>query len=125
MEQGVMRTQILRLWPSEIPPPSEQEIGIRTAAYLEGNDPAALAAVRRGNHEQVASDDALRNSGVPILALVGSRDPYRNAFSALAKSVPQLTLVEIDGAAHDDALARAEFREALLAFLRRHPCGPT
>ena len=123
MEQGVLRTQILRLWPPEMPPPGDEEIRIRTATYLEGNDAAALAAARRANRDQVVSDDALRNAGVPILGLVGSRDAYRGAFSALAKAMPPLTLVEIDGAAHDDALARAEFREALLAFLHEHPAG--
>ena len=120
MEQGVLRTQILRLWPPGIPPPGDEEIRIRTATYLEGNDAAALAAVRRANRDQVVGDDALSNAAVPILGLVGSRDAYRDAFIALAKSLPQLELIEIDGATHDDALPRAEFREALLAFLDAH-----
>jgi len=124
MARGVMRTQILRLRPPESAPPSDEEIRVRTAEYLDGNDAAALAAIRRANRDQVVSDDALSNAAVPILGLVGSRDAYRNAFSALAKAVRQLTLVEIDGAGHGDALARAEFRETLLAFLHEHPAAP-
>ena len=68
--------------------------------------------------DQVVSDAALAAAGVPTLGLVGSRDEYRDAFRELARVMPQLTLVEIEGAAHGQALERAEFRDALLAFLQ-------
>ena len=118
MARGEMRTQILRLWPKSAPPPSAAEIEARTRAYLRGNDPKALAAVRLANRDQVVSDAALAAAGVPTLGLVGSRDEYRDAFRELARVMPQLTLVEIEGAAHGQALERAEFRDALLAFLQ-------
>jgi hypothetical protein len=37
--------------------------------------------------------------------------------------MPQLTLVEIDGAAHDEAFMRIEFRDALLRCLKMHSGG--
>jgi pimeloyl-ACP methyl ester carboxylesterase len=85
LERGVLRTQVLRLWPSAAPPPSEEEIRVRTAKYLEGNDARALAALRRANCEQVISDDALGSAGVPTLGLVGSHDDYLGEFRELAK----------------------------------------
>jgi pimeloyl-ACP methyl ester carboxylesterase len=120
LERGELRTQILRLWPKSKPPPSDAQIRARTAEILEGNDPKALAALRLANADQLVSDEALAASNVPTLGLVGSNDRYRDEFRALAKRMPQLTLVEIDGATHDDAPSRAEFREALLAFLESH-----
>ena len=120
LEQGVMRTQILRLWPKSKPPPSKAEIDARTAAYLQGNDTKALAALRRANRDQVVSDAALAATGVPTLGVVGSRDDYRAEFRALADAMPQLTLVEIAGAAHGEALAQDDFRAALLTFLDAH-----
>jgi pimeloyl-ACP methyl ester carboxylesterase len=118
MKQGVMRAQILRLWPSGEPPPSEEDIRARAAKYLDGNDPKALAAVRLANREQVVSDAQIAAALVPMLGLVGSNDDYLAQFRELAKALPQLALVVIEGATHGDACARPEFREALLAFLQ-------
>jgi pimeloyl-ACP methyl ester carboxylesterase len=120
LERGEMRKQILRLWPASAPPPNDAQIRERTAEILAGNDPQALAALRRASRGQVVTDEALAAANVPTLGLVGSRDRYLDAFRELGKAMPQLTLVEIEGATHDDALARAEFREALLAFLGAH-----
>ena len=117
---GEMRTQLLRLWPTSQPPPSEAQIRARTEKVLAGNDPNALAALRLANADQVVSDEVLAATGVPTLGLVGSEDAYRDEFRALAKAMPQLTLVEIDGAGHDDAPSRAEFRDALIAFVDAH-----
>jgi pimeloyl-ACP methyl ester carboxylesterase len=123
LARGEMRTQILRLWPESERPPSEAQIRARTAEILEGNDPKALAALRLANADQVVSDEALAAANVPTLGLVGSNDRYRDEFRALAKAMAQLTLVEIEGATHDDAPKRAEFRDALIAFLESH-CSP-
>jgi pimeloyl-ACP methyl ester carboxylesterase len=124
LDQRVLRTQILRLWPQSAPPPSEADIAARTEAYLRGNDAKALAALRRANRDQVVGDAALAASGVRTLGIVGSRDAYRDEFHTLAAAMPQLTLVEIEGAAHDEALGKAEFRDALLAFLESNSRDP-
>lgn len=121
LERGEMRTQFLRLWPESGPRPSEAALSTRTAEVLEGNDPKALAALRRANADQVVGDDALAAANVPTLGVVGTNDRYLDEFHALAKRMRQLTLVTIDGATHDDAPSRAGFREALVAFLQTHP----
>jgi pimeloyl-ACP methyl ester carboxylesterase len=121
LERGELRTQILRLRPdSETAAPSETWIRARTAEILDGNDPKALAALRRANADQRVTDEALVAANVPMLGLVGRNDRYRDEFRELANAMPQLALVEIDGATHDDAASRVEFREALVAFLLAH-----
>ena len=120
LDRGELRSQILRLWPKDAAAPSEEEIGARTTQYLEGNDPKALAAVRRANWEQVVDDAQLAATGTPILGVVGSEDDYLGEFHEQAKVVQQLELVVLDGAAHGDACGRPEFRDALLAFLDAH-----
>jgi pimeloyl-ACP methyl ester carboxylesterase len=126
LDRGELRSQILRLWPKDEPPPSEEEIRAHTMKYLEGNDASALAAVRRANREQVVHDDQLAATGIPILGLVGSEDDYLAEFHEQAQIVRQLELVVLDGAAHGDACARPEFRDALIAFLDAHggACSP-
>jgi pimeloyl-ACP methyl ester carboxylesterase len=122
MARGELRTQLLRLWPTS-QRPTEAQIRARTAEILEGNDPKALAALRLANADQVVSDEALAGANVPTLGLVGSNDRYRDAFRELCKCMPGMVLVEIEGATHDDALVRAEFREALIAFATAHSQG--
>lgn len=124
LERGELRTQLLRLRPESSPPPGDAEIRARTDRILQGNDVKALAALRLANREQVVSDEALRAAGVATLGLVGNRDGYLDEFRELAKTMPHLELVQIAGAAHDEALARPEFREALLAFLHTHRGEP-
>ena len=76
--------------------------------------------MRLANGDQRVSDAELCSAGVPTLGLVGTRDPYVDEFRELAQCMPKLRLVEIEGATHEDAPARREFRDALLAFLRSH-----
>jgi len=120
LARGDLCRQILRLWPQAKSAPTEAQLRARTAEVLRGNDPKALAALRLSNPDQRVDDEALAAANVPTLGLVGSEDRYRDAFRALARVMPQLTLIEIDGATHDDALSRAEFRDALVAFLDAH-----
>ena len=48
MDEGLQRSQILRLWPKDQPPPSEGQIRAQSAQALVGQDHRALAASRRG-----------------------------------------------------------------------------
>ena len=60
LERGELRAQLLRLRPeAEAAAPSEAWIRERTAEILDGNDPTALAALRRANAVQRVTDEAL------------------------------------------------------------------
>ena len=121
MDEGMLRSQILRLWSRDQPPPSEEEIRRRSAEAMAGKDPRALAAVRRSNPDQVVTEAQMRAVTVPTLGIVGTADPYLREFEALKAAMPQLQLVTIPGASHGTAPGRPEFVRALMDFLAAHP----
>jgi pimeloyl-ACP methyl ester carboxylesterase len=125
MEQGLLRSQILRLWPPGEPSPTEERIRELSAAQLAGQDPRALAALRRSNPAQAVTLAQMAAVAVPTLGLVGTADPYLSQFQELRAAMPQLQLVNIEGASHGSAPGRPEFVQAVLAFLRAHPTGPS
>ncbi|WP_164867965.1 alpha/beta fold hydrolase [Rhodovarius crocodyli] len=121
MDQGVLRSQFLRLRDRSLPPPSEEEIRADSARRLAGQDPRALAAVRRSNPDQVVTEAEMAGVRIPTLGIVGTADPYLREFEALKRAMPQLELVTIPGATHGSAPGTPQFREALMTFLRAHP----
>lgn len=121
MEQGLLRSQILRLWPNGEPPPNEAWIRELSAAQLAGQDVRALAAVRRSNPAQVVALAQMAAVTVPTLGVVGTADPYLGSFMELRARMPQLELVTIEDASHASAPRRPEFAQAILVFLRAHP----
>jgi pimeloyl-ACP methyl ester carboxylesterase len=121
MDQGLLRSQFLRLWPKDRPPPSEAEIRADSERRLAGRDPRALAAVRRSNPDQVITIAALAAVPMPTLGIVGTADPYLRDFERLKAAMPKLDLVTIPGASHGSAPAAPEFRAAMLRFLVANP----
>lgn len=118
MDQGVLRAQFLRLWPRDRPPPSEAEIRADSERRLAGQDPRALAAVRRSNADQVVTIATLAAVPMPVLGIVGTADPYLRDFERLKAAMPRMELVTIPGASHGSATGTPEFRAALLRFLQ-------
>lgn len=123
LAQGRMHTQLLRLWPPALPKPTEAELADLSAFYLAGNDPQALAAIRRANHDQAVTDGALAAVRVPVLGIAGTQDPYLASLRELAAIVPDMRVVTIEGATHNVATARPEFLHAVLDFLAEHVAG--
>lgn len=123
MDEGLLRSQITRLWPREQPPPTDEQLRERSAQSLRGQDNRALAAIRRSNPDQVVTEAAMRAVTVPVLGIVGTNDPYLRDFQQLKAVMPQMTLVTVEGASHGTAPGRPEFVAALEAFLRAHPAG--
>ncbi|WP_426955135.1 alpha/beta fold hydrolase [Muricoccus radiodurans] len=121
MDEGMLRSQIMRLRPRDQPAPSDEEIRRLSAQRMEGKDPRALAAVRRSNPDQVVTEAQMRAVTVPSLGIVGTADPYLAEFQQLKAAMPQLQLVTIEGASHGSAPGRPEFIAALMAFLAAHP----
>lgn len=121
MDQGLLRSQFLRLWPKDRPPPTEAEIRADSERRLAGQDPRALAAVRRSNPDQVITLQALSAIPMPTLGIVGTADPYLRDFERLKAAMPTLDLVTIPGASHGSAPAAPEFKAAMLRFLAAHP----
>ena len=121
MERGSLHSQIVRLWPRGRPAPTPAQVRERSARWLAGKDPLALAAVRRANRDQVITDAALAAADVPVQGVVGADDPYLVEFRQLAQAVPALELVVVDGAAHNTLASRPEFLQAVRRFVAAHP----
>ncbi len=124
MDEGSLRSQTIRLWPKDQPPPTEEQIRSRSARLLAGKDPRALAAVRRSNPAQVVALERLAETKVPVLGVVGGNDPYLRDFERLRAAMPALRLSVVEGATHDEAPHRPEFARAVLDFLLTQSARP-
>lgn len=99
-------------WPE--PPPEWR-------AALDANDAGALAAVLLSLEELSVPEAALRDSPVPILAVVGEDDFARPSVDALAAIRPDVTVVLLPGSNHATALVDPGLERAVLSFLRAQP----
>jgi pimeloyl-ACP methyl ester carboxylesterase len=123
MEQGSLRSMVLRLTPPGQPVPAEEDIKVLSEAYLVGKDRFALASVRRSNRNQAISAAQMAAVTVPTLAIVGSADPKKVKVEELKEVMPSLKVVVIDGATHGgdrSAARRPEFVQAIRDFIAAH-----
>jgi pimeloyl-ACP methyl ester carboxylesterase len=86
---------------------------------VDGNDPAALAALARGMLDVTVPDDALRANVVPTLAICGENDPIKAVVLAMIDAVPNLSVRVIPGRDHNTLPGSNEFGEAVRNFLAR------
>jgi len=84
---------------------------------VDGNDPAALAALARGMLEVTVTEGALKSSGVSTLAICGELDPIRATVLAMKAAVPALSVRVIAGLDHNTLPGSKEFRDAIRAFV--------
>jgi pimeloyl-ACP methyl ester carboxylesterase len=120
LHEGSRRSQILRLWSGDRPPPGEEEIRRLSARTLAGQDHRALAASRLGGASARITAEQVRAIAVPTLGIVGTADPYLAEFRALQALNPAIELVTIEGATHSSAPAHPDTAQAVLRFLARH-----
>ncbi|MCA9261046.1 MAG: alpha/beta fold hydrolase [Planctomycetales bacterium] len=110
----------------ELTPPGQRE---PTARELEAasrvlmffNDPLALAAVVR-SFSQIdrGSEDLLAPlQKIPMLAVMGNRDPLRRCLDDLRRSVPHVEVVMTPGD-HASMPAHPEFEQAVMHFMTQH-----
>tara|TARA_Y100000588_G_scaffold373022_2_gene446321 strand:- start:90 stop:869 length:780 start_codon:yes stop_codon:yes gene_type:complete len=94
------------------------ELRSRDADPVDGQDYIALATILRSWQSQVVTDQALTDSPVPTLAIVGSEDPRLGGLQELTQIMPELKLVILEGATHRSAVRRPAFVNALLSFIK-------
>jgi pimeloyl-ACP methyl ester carboxylesterase len=126
MERGSAHTLVLSLWPTDQPPPTEEQLKQGEARLAATQDLLALAAVQRGLPEQAVTLEQVAAVSVPTMAIIGAQDPRIENVNRLKKAMPQLKVVVIAGATHfgeRGAVARPEFIQALQGFLKAHSTG--
>ena len=117
MEQGMLRSQLLRVASRNGPPLTDEQIRAESSRRLAGLDTAALAALRRSMRETVVSREKIAAIKIPTLGVVGSDDPAVKDFRELQKMLPTLRVEVVDGASHVATPTRPEFVRAILQFL--------
>jgi pimeloyl-ACP methyl ester carboxylesterase len=123
LDQGKGITPLL-VWltPRKLPKPSESQLKLMNSLLMAGNDAKALAAVVRGtNQPSLALDEGrLKNIAVPMLAIIGSLDPFKGGVDELKRLAPQLDVVVIRGADHLTTFLDPTFIPTIKKFLARH-----
>lgn len=117
---GTFEAMLRKFTETQVPPPTDEDIRLRSQRMTEGNDTAALAAVMRGWNGFTVTPDEIRRAQVPMRAIVGGNDPLKAQVDALKRALPSLDVVVIPGADHG-ALSHPDFSAKTIEFLRRHP----
>jgi len=86
---------------------------------VDGNDPAALAALARGMLEVTVTEAALQSSRVPTLAICGDHDPIKATVLAMKDAVPNLSVQVIPGLDHNTLPGSKDFRDSIRGFIAR------
>ncbi len=108
------------LTPEGAPPLSEQQIKLANGVVMATNDPLALSGVIRGLKGLSIPRQKLAATKVPMMAIVGDRDPMKKGVDALAEIVPSARIVVVPGANHMTTVRNPKFVESLTSFLAEH-----
>jgi pimeloyl-ACP methyl ester carboxylesterase len=84
------------------------------------NDGRALAAVLRSLPELEVTEEELRAIPVPVLSIVGTRDPLVTGVDQMEGRIADHEIVRIQDATHMNVTRTVKLREALVRFLRAH-----
>jgi len=101
-----------RFWPNPATRPPRQ-----IQDLVDGNNPAALAALARGMLEVAVTEHALKPNRVPTLAICGEDDPIKSTVLAMGEAVPNLSVQVIPGLDHNTLPGSSEFRDSVHDFL--------
>lgn len=126
-ERGSFRNLILRIAPTDRPPPSEEELQALLRQFrARVSDPVALGAFVRSRRSLTVTEAQMAAVRVPMLAIVGSLDPALAKVHRLKAALPSLKVVVIEGAVHTGATPplgatrRPEFVAAVREFVAAH-----
>jgi pimeloyl-ACP methyl ester carboxylesterase len=91
----------------------------------DGNDPIAIAAMIRSYPALAVSDSALRSIRVPVLAIVGDRDPRVGRAGRLRSALPGARLIVLPGRDHATVIQDPRMIPEILNFLSRSDARDT
>jgi pimeloyl-ACP methyl ester carboxylesterase len=111
---------LIALTPPGRPKPTEDQLKFINNMFLAFNDARALAALVRSRKGLELNEEDLSKIKVPILAIVGSLDPFKAGVDALKTHVPQTQIIVIPRADHMNAFRKPEFIQGIEEFLSQH-----
>ncbi|MEQ8953855.1 MAG: alpha/beta hydrolase [Gammaproteobacteria bacterium] len=109
---------LVALTPAGDPIPSPEQIAAMNQMLLASNDSLALAAAVRGFDVlgQISADELAANQ-VPLLYLVGERDPLKTDVDRVRGVVTNAKFIVVPGANHSSAFGHPMFLQSLQQFL--------
>ncbi len=120
-ERGDARMLVTAVWPTRDAPPTDAQLREASARTLAGNDPLALAAVLRAPVSIVTTEDLAGVAKfVPLLGVAGTADSALQALKDMQPSIPELTVVAIEGAGHTAVLSRPDLADTIERFIAAH-----
>jgi pimeloyl-ACP methyl ester carboxylesterase len=117
MEQGKgIAPLMLALTPEGDPQPTPEQLEIANKEFNSTQDPLALAALIR-NFVPSPTEAQIRSNKIPVLAMIGDKDPGKKDVDRLNGLMPNLKIVVIPNADHGSAPADPLFMKSLNDFL--------
>ena len=99
--------------------PDEERIAGLNATLFDRNDPQLLAVAARSLPElNRLSGDNLRDIKPPALAIIGERDENRPVVRRMKAVLPELEVIEINGASHGSSIKVSAV--AFVGYLKRY-----
>ena len=117
IEQGKGITSlVLALIPEGEPQPTPEQLEMANKMFNSTQDPLALAAVIR-NFVPSPTEAQIRSNKIPVLALIGEKDPAKKDVDRLKDLMPNLKIVVIPNADHGTASVDPLFIKSFNDFL--------
>jgi len=117
MEQGKgIAPLMLALTPEGDPQPTPEQLEMANKEFNSTQDPLALAALIR-NFVPSPTEAQIRSNKIPVLALIGDKDPGKKDVDRLDGLMPNLKIVVIPNADHMTATADPLFHKSFSDFL--------
>jgi len=117
-----MGTTLRRAFPAL----SDAELRERSRQIFGPSNPQAMAAFVRGQVSLAVTEADLAKIRVPVLAIIGSKDPNLRGVNELKNLLPSMPVKVIEGGTHivDDQSGTPRFPafvEAIREFIKAHP----
>lgn len=126
LEEGKGITPLLvALTPADREPPTEEDLALTNRLLALSNDQKALAAIIRGTPGLSIPKEKLEQNRVPVLAIIGERDPLKNGVDAMDGVMANLKIVIVPGGDHMNTFSNPLFVKSLRAFLSNHATART
>jgi pimeloyl-ACP methyl ester carboxylesterase len=112
------------LTPPGRPVPTDEQLKARNQMIMASNDPKALAACMRGMLNLEITKQQLENNKVPVLSIIGEKDPLKVGVDNMTGVLANLKVVVVANGDHMSTFQSPKFTEAVNEFLSAHARHP-
>jgi pimeloyl-ACP methyl ester carboxylesterase len=112
------------LTPAGLPVPTDEQLKARNQLIMANNDPKALAACIRGMRNLEITKQQLEQNKVPVLAIIGEKDPLKVGVDEMTGVLANLKVVVVANGDHMSTFQSPKFTGSVNEFLRAHSHQP-